>query len=68
MTQYDEVKEFIRRNPGTTRGMLREKMPRITHEVEILTRLLESGDGYREKVEGKTKRGCWGYFLNGECE
>lgn len=64
--QYDEVKEFIRKHPSTTRRLLRERLPHITHEGEILAKLVESGEGHRERVEGKDKRGCWGYFVDKE--
>ena len=64
MTRNDEVKEFITLHPGSTRAMIRKHLPHITHEHELLTRFIESGDGYRERVGGCDKRGCWGYFSN----
>lgn len=63
MTQYEELKLYIKDHPGTTRTTIEKQMRNITHAHELLNRLIESGDGYRERVEGKTKRGCWGYFL-----
>lgn len=64
MTQYDDVKLYIKAHPGTTRGMIRKHMPRITHENEILTRLISSGDGYRERVICPISgREVWGYYL-----
>lgn len=64
MTQYDELIQFIGKHPGTTRGLLRKKMPRFTHANEYLKRLIESGDGYRERVTDPISgREVWGYFL-----
>lgn len=64
MTQYEDIKEFIRIHPGTTRMMIRKYLPKITHENELLKRLVESGEGYREKVQSSySKREVWGYFL-----
>lgn len=68
MSQYEQVKEYISKHPGTTRRMLRKDLPKITHEHELLKRLVESGDGYREKIIARDKweneRSTWGYFLN----
>lgn len=64
MTQYDDIKEFIRTHPGTTRAMIRKHLPKITHENELLKRLVESGEGYRERVKNPISgRETWGYFL-----
>lgn len=64
MTQYDEVKEFIKAHPGTTRGMMRKYLPRITHENEILIRLIKSNEGYRKRVICPISgHEVWGYFL-----
>jgi len=64
MTQYDEIKTFIEACPGATRFMIRKKLPHITHENELLKRLIESGDGRRERVVNPVSgRECWGYWL-----
>lgn len=50
MTQYEELKQFVKAHPGTTRGLMRKKIPHITHENDLLKRLINSGDGYRVRV------------------
>lgn len=63
MTQYDELKLFIKAHPGTTRRMMRRFLPKITHENELLKKLVESGEGYRERIKDENGREVWGYFL-----
>ena len=67
MTQYDEVVEFIKVHPGSTRGMIRKYLPHITHENDILKRILANG-GHREKVSVPDKWGnarqAWAYYLD----
>lgn len=64
MTHYEEIKDYIKSHGYCTRWMIRHDLPHITHEPQLLQRLIDSGDGYRERVTGSDKRGTWGYFLN----
>lgn len=43
MTQFDELYEYIREFPGCTRKDFRRDKPKITHEQELVTRMLDEG-------------------------
>lgn len=43
MTQFDELYEYIREFPGATRKDFRRDKPKITHEHELISRMLSEG-------------------------
>lgn len=63
MNPYDEVKEFIRENPGVTRNAIVKNLPHIKSEKEILSKMIVTGEVRRERVVDKSNRFCWGYFI-----
>ena len=63
MNPYDEVKEFIRENPGVTRNAIVKNLPHIKSEKEILSKMIVTGEIRRERVVDKSNRFCWGYFI-----
>lgn len=49
MTQYEELLEFFREFPGATRGDIRKRKPKITHEHELISKMLADGVVVRVK-------------------
>lgn len=60
--RYNEFIRVIADHPGCTRYDLRHIAPHITHECEYLKRGIEEGKLVRERVDGKTAMGAWGYW------
>ena len=63
MNPYEEVKEFLRINPGATRKMICKNLPNIKCEKDILTKMIVTGEARRERILDRSNKGCWGYFL-----
>lgn len=67
MARYDELKEFVEANPGTTFDKLPDRLKGTSHIWPQLKRLVESGDAYRVPVASPNKkRLIWSYYISKE--